>query len=427
MEKYVVANDNNVSKSKTNTTGGSGGASPQQDISVSSEEDQDLQDLLNSTRTLLDTSSSAIPARNRKTSLASVSMAASMAASGSIYGYRPGTGLDDYRGNLLQLAMTPSGSRYLQSALPSLGADSRRALETELLSDIVTAMNHSSATYVVQTLLETTDSVGLERIVSVVTSQFRSLSYHPAGCRVVQKCLSLADPAQQNSIVRLLGNQTTLLGLLRNKNGIYVAQACLPLMSPQTAKVVVNSLRGHVLELGKNQCATHFLQQFLAGQPATVVTPVIDEVLANVANLASDKVGTRLVQSLLSLSHSQVLIRYLSDWISANLVQIYNDKPTMYLIVAVLKRLVGGGMSRLSDLVTAVCDTQQEPGRPLLVTMAVHPVGHLLVKELATQLAAIADPGLRRKLVAVFSKYCHALKSDVFGCVVLKALHGLLA
>ena len=84
-------------------------------------------------------------------------------------------------------------------------------------------------------------------------------------------------------------------------------------------------------------------------------------------------------------------------------------------------------MSRLSDLVTAVCDTQQEPGRPLLVTMAVHPVGHLLVKELATQLAAIADPGLRRKLVAVFTKNCHALKSDVFGCVVLKALHGLLA
>ena len=109
-------------------------------------------------------------------------------------------------------------------------------------------------------------------------------------------------------------------------------------MSPQTAKVVVNSLRGHVLELGKNQSATHFLQQFLAGQPATVVTPVIDEVLANVANLASDKFGTRLVQSLLSLSHSQVLIRYLSDWISANLIQIYNDKPTMYLIVAVLKR-----------------------------------------------------------------------------------------
>ena len=110
----MAATDNIVSKSKTSMTGDNssgGGVSPQQDISVTSEEDQDLQDLLNSTRTLLDTSSSAIPDRNRKTSLASVSMAASMAASGSIYGYRPGTGLDDYRGNLLQLAMTPSGSR----------------------------------------------------------------------------------------------------------------------------------------------------------------------------------------------------------------------------------------------------------------------------------------------------------------------------
>ena len=57
-------------------------------------------------------------------------------------------------------------------------------------------MNHPTATYVVQMLLETTDAAGLAAMVAAVARQFRWLSNHPAGCRVVQKILALASSEQ---------------------------------------------------------------------------------------------------------------------------------------------------------------------------------------------------------------------------------------
>ena len=59
-----------------------------------------MQELLNSTRTLLDTSIPSIPARTLLP-----------ATTRRNWGYRPGTEVDDYAGHMLQLAMTPSGSR----------------------------------------------------------------------------------------------------------------------------------------------------------------------------------------------------------------------------------------------------------------------------------------------------------------------------
>ena len=85
-------------------------------------------------------------------------------------------------------------------------------------------MKHPTATFVIQKLLEVVDSSRLELCVSTVEEHFLSLSVHAAGCRVVQKCLALANTDQKNRIGLKLENYRVLIKLLRNKNGTYVAQ-----------------------------------------------------------------------------------------------------------------------------------------------------------------------------------------------------------
>ena len=92
------------------------------------------------------------------------------------------------------------------------------------MKNLLATMNHPTATFVIQKLMEACDSARLEMYVSTVEQHFLRLSIHPAGCRVVQKCLALVNSEQKARIGYMLENYRTLVRLLKNKNGTYVAQ-----------------------------------------------------------------------------------------------------------------------------------------------------------------------------------------------------------
>ena len=96
--------------------------------------------------------------------------------------------------------------------------------KVELMKNPLGVMSHSTATFVVQKLMEMCEPSSLEMYMSIVEKYFLALSVHLAGCRVVQKCLALANYEQNTRIGLMLENCRILFRLLRNKNGTYVAQ-----------------------------------------------------------------------------------------------------------------------------------------------------------------------------------------------------------
>ena len=92
------------------------------------------------------------------------------------------------------------------------------------MKNLLATMNYPTATFVVQKLMEACDSAMLEMYVSTVGQHFFSLSIYSAGCRVVQKCFALVNSEQKARIGLMLENYKTLVMLLKNKNGTYVAQ-----------------------------------------------------------------------------------------------------------------------------------------------------------------------------------------------------------
>ena len=62
-------------------------------------------------------------------------------------------------------------------------------------------------------------------------------------------------------------------------------------------------------------------------------------------------------------------------------------------------------------------------GRPLLVVAALHPVGHLLAREVARQVTHLGQGIVRNRMIEVVSQYVMILAADSYGCLVLKGLH----
>jgi len=225
--------------------------------------------------------------------------------------------------------------------------------------------------------------------------------------------------------------------LLKNKYGTHVVQTCLPLMPLKMVKFVVDSLQGNMVDLGRHPHGTFFVQQLVSGEVGQQVSMdlLIEEILQNIELLAYDKFGTWLVQALLSPPPSEVVLRHLSSWLSTNLTSIYQNQHSVFLAIAVFQRLVVLAMnppttsqdwsSMLDHLVTSLTSFEVE-GRPLLITAALHSVGHLLSREIASQVANISIMMIKNKVLFVLAKYTIVLKADTFGCIVLKALHGLL-
>ena len=122
------------------------------------------------------------------------------------------------------------------------------------------------------------------------------------GCRVVQSLLEFSSPDQQRAITSLLCTSNTLLTLAADRHGTYVAQACLPHLTPSPTALLdlVNAVLGHTTMLGQHQCGTFFLQRLVGilstHYPGSSASCLLQEdILGSLAQLVITEPGSRCV------------------------------------------------------------------------------------------------------------------------------------
>ena len=82
---------------------------------------------------------------------------------------------------------------------------------------------------------------------------------------MVQSLLEFSSPEHQRLLTRQLEDPATLLDLVGDQSGTFVAQACLAHLAKQPAALlaIVISLQGKTGELGCTQHGTFFLQKLV--------------------------------------------------------------------------------------------------------------------------------------------------------------------
>merc|ERR1712179_895278 len=179
---------------------------------------------------------------------------------------------------------------------------------------------------------------------------------------------------------------------------------------------LVNALLGHSAMLGKYQCGTFFLQRLVGvlstHYPGSATTCLLQEdILANMAQLVITEPGSRLIQALLKDS----------------------QKPTVHAAVEVSQLLV----DRLGDeeiwgiLLDRVyrsfleLDKDSADKKSVLMTAALHPVGHLLAKEMVAKVNYVGE-SCKKQVLHDLAVNVDELSLDKFGSIVLKGLVGTI-
>merc|ERR1711942_618627 len=337
---------------------------------------------------------------------------------------------------------TSKGSLHTQSVLSMNDSD----LSIHILSSLLTSdpgplslMTSPKSSYVIQKLITVLPSTNLEPLLNIVLGNFTHLSMDSAGCRVVQSLLEFSSPDQQRSMTSLLCTSKTLLTLVTDRHGTYVAQACLPHItpSPSTLMAMVNALLGNTVMLGKHQCGTFFLQRLVGilctHYPGSATTCLLQEdILANIAQLIITEPGSRLIQVLLKDTQPAVLLR-VTRWIQENKKVVIVTRPTMYAAVEVLQLLVDRlgkeeiWENLLNRFYGSFLDVDKDSAdmRSIFMTAALHPVGHLFARDMVAKVNQVGE-SFKAEVMKELADNVDQLRIDKFGGIVLKGLVGTI-
>merc|ERR1719508_29524 len=142
---------------------------------------------------------------------------------------------------------TNKGSLHIQSVLNSSNPEQCSLVLSSLLTSSpgpLSLITSPKSSYVIQKLITVLPCSQLQPLLFVIHSNFTHLSMDSSGCRVVQSMLEFSSHDQRRSITSLLCNTKTLLTLAGDRHGIYVAQACLPHLTPCPTSLLalVNSI-----------------------------------------------------------------------------------------------------------------------------------------------------------------------------------------
>merc|ERR1719425_21529 len=343
---------------------------------------------------------------------------------------------------LASYSRTSKGSLHIQTVLNINDVElSSHVLSSLLTSDLgpLALMTSPKSSHVIQKLITVLPSSDLKPIINIVVANFTHLSMDSAGCRVVQSLLEFSSPDQQSFMTSLLCTSKTLLTLVTDRHGTYVAQACLPHItpSPSTLVDVVNALLGHTAMLGKHQCGTFFLQRLVGilstHYPGSATTCLLQgDILANLAQLVITEPGSRLIQALLKDVQPTVLIR-VARWVQEDKKVVVITKPTVHAAIEVLQLLVDRlGEEDIWQIILDGCyrsflelDKDSTEKRSVLMTAALHSVGHLLAKDMVAKVNYLGE-SCKKEVMQDLAENVDELSLDKFGGIVLKGLLGTI-
>ena len=116
-------------------------------------------------------------------------------------------------------------------------------------------------------------------------------------------------------------------------------------------------------------------------------------------------------------------------WVVENVKAVIITKPAVYVAGAVLEQIIerldeeGSWASLLEIVVQGFIGPDKESSlrQSILLTAALHPVGHLLAREVVAKVNYMPED-MKMDVMRVLASEVDRLSMDKFGCIVLKGL-----
>lgn len=283
--------------------------------------------------------------------------------------------------------MHEAGSGFLLSLLASARrADAELCIDA-LQQDALTLVQSGPGGAVVQALFDLASPAQVSHLIGVVLrGSYVQLSLHAVGCRVVQRVLQAATPAELALIASELAPH--VLKCIDSQHGNHVIQRCVELMPPSMFQFVVDAIGPMILDQSRHAFGCRVVQRVLRLGSLAQTGPLQDVIFANVHMLVCDQFGNYVCQSI--AQHGSEVQR-------ARLVAPFAGLFVSLSMQKSASNVLESCMAHCSaDMQHAFIEEMLRPhadGRPAVVAMARDPFANYVVQR-ALDVASPADHAL---------------------------------
>lgn len=207
--------------------------------------------------------------------------------------------LEDYIGNILSLCKDQHGCRFLQRQLDVGGPEAANSIFQETKDYVVELMTDSFGNYLIQKLLERVDDNQRLELIKSSSQSFVLISLDPHGTRALQKLVECTSTEEEaNIIVESL--RGSIVELSRDLNGNHVVQKCLQKLKPEDSQFIFDAATSECVKIATHRHGCCVLQRCLDHGNKDQFQQLCEEIIAHVDELATDPFGNYVVQYILT-------------------------------------------------------------------------------------------------------------------------------
>ncbi|KAH8691131.1 hypothetical protein BGW36DRAFT_400483 [Talaromyces proteolyticus] len=209
--------------------------------------------------------------------------------------------LEQYRGELYGLCKDQHGCRYLQRKLEERNPDHVQMIFAETCMHVVELMTDPFGNYLCQKLLEYSNDDQRTRLIHNAAPQLVPIALNQHGTRALQKMIEFVSTQQQIQMVieALRGH---VVDLVQDLNGNHVIQKCLNRLSAEDAQFIYDAVGSSCVVVGTHRHGCCVLQRCIDHASGDQRARLIAQITSNAFSLVQDPFGNYVVQYILDLS-----------------------------------------------------------------------------------------------------------------------------
>ncbi|GAV51004.1 hypothetical protein ZYGR_0AD01870 [Zygosaccharomyces rouxii] len=207
--------------------------------------------------------------------------------------------LDQFIGNIYSLCKDQHGCRFLQMQLDVLGPEAADAIYDETRDYTVELMTDSFGNYLIQKLLEKVTVDQRIFLARIAAPHFVRIASNPHGTRALQKLVECVSTEEEAQIV-INSLKGSIVELSKDLNGNHIVQKCLQKLQPKDVQFIFDAACQHCTEIATHRHGCCVLQRCLDHGSKAQCQALCNILLKHVDHLTLDPFGNYVVQYIIT-------------------------------------------------------------------------------------------------------------------------------
>ena len=286
------------------------------------------------------------------------------------------------------MSKDPTKSRTLQSRIE----DSSKAEQETIFNALAPSLNElvfdQSANFVIQKLCEVATPEQQQVLLKFFLSDINRIVDHCIACRVLQRFMETTSAQNVDQLFTAL--KPNLMSLCLSQNGNHIVQRFV-ITLPNRLQTIINCILPNVFSLAVDNCGCRIVQRLFEQTEIRKLAPIVEEVLKNAVDLATNQYGNYVIQYILQSNCHE----YISALLKAFKGKFYKFSVHKFASNVIEKCITGASEEERQEIFSEIIGTPGNFNNARILSMVRDQFGNYVIQR-------IIDSGTQQQRDAVY-------------------------